>query len=284
MILFASDLDRTLIYSQKMINEYGDRKDIHIAETKDGEPITYITQKAVDLLQQACESSLFVPVTTRTKEQYFRISIINEDIAPKYAITENGGNIWVNGNQSVEWNEVMKSRIGEECLAIKDVAARFGEIQDDTWVKFFREIDGLFAYCIFYEKTAPFEELRLLMEYLKENNWKTVQHGRKMYFVPNCLTKSSAVEYIAEKEDISHIAGAGDSLLDLDIADVADTFISPLHGQIYDSFGDSRKYGDISYTEAQGIEAGEEILENIVDMISQEQLDKETVKGEMRNA
>ncbi|QTA79161.1 Sucrose-phosphatase-like N-terminal domain-containing protein [Desulfonema limicola] len=267
MILFASDLDRTLIYSQKMIKKYGEKNDTYIAETKDGEPVTYITEKSINLLKQAAQTSMFVPVTTRTRTQYSRVFAIHEQISPKYAVTENGGNIWVNEKPLAEWNELIKTRIKEECLAIQEIAKKFKDIQNNNWVKFFREIDGLFAYCVFYKKAAPLKELRLFQDYLQENKWKTVYHGRKIYFVPMCLTKKNAVKHIADKEDINQIVAAGDSVLDLDLADIADTFISPLHGQIYDSYGENNKYKDISYTDKQGIKAGEEILENVVNII-----------------
>ena len=270
MILFASDLDRTLIYSQKMLEKYGKKKDVCIAETKDGEPITFITKTSIDLLKQIAQNSIFVPVTTRTRDQYSRISAIHKQISPKYVITENGGNIWVHEKPVTDWNELMKNRIKEECLSIKELSKKFKEIQNDSWVKFFREIDDLFAYCVFYKQTVPFKELRLLQDYFKQNKWRTVFHGNKMYFVPICLTKGSAVKYIADQEDVNHIVAAGDSVLDLDLTDAASTFISPLHGQIYDSYGENKNYMDISYTDKQGIKAGEEILEMILDIINKE--------------
>lgn len=52
--------------------------------------------------------SYFIPVTTRTIEQFQRITLFQNEIIPEYAITSNGGNILHNGKQDVTWNKEIK--------------------------------------------------------------------------------------------------------------------------------------------------------------------------------
>ncbi len=149
MMMFASDLDRTLIYSQKMIDASEEQPgEIRVAETKDGEVITYITEKTINLLKQLSEKAMFVPVTTRTTEQYSRIDVICKDIMPKYAVTGNGGNILTQGETDTAWHEIMRGKIENECLPIGDAVREFEKIRSDEWVKMSRVADELFFYCV----------------------------------------------------------------------------------------------------------------------------------------
>ena len=51
MILFTSDLDRTLIYSSRMIEAYPVLGRIRIVEKKEGKTISYMSEEAIKLLQ-----------------------------------------------------------------------------------------------------------------------------------------------------------------------------------------------------------------------------------------
>ncbi|OQY60297.1 MAG: hypothetical protein B6245_02115 [Desulfobacteraceae bacterium 4572_88] len=270
MIMLASDLDRTLIYSRRMLDESGENPgDIRVAETKNGEVITYVTERTLRLLGELSRRGLFVPVTTRTTEQYFRISAIADDIRPRYAITSNGGNIFKNGDPDREWHEQVKSRIADECLPLEDAFRKFESIRSDKWVKFSRIADELFFYCVLRMEHAPFEEIDRYAEFLERNNWHTTLHGRKLYFIPNSLSKAGAVAHVAEQEEVSQIITAGDSLLDLDMAEVSDSFISPRHGEVYQLHRDGVADQDMQYTDNYGITASDEILENAIRILDQ---------------
>ena len=60
-------------------------------EVYNGKEISFMTEKAIALLRELSEEMMFVPVTTRTVEQYNRVSLFREEIRPTYAITSNGG-------------------------------------------------------------------------------------------------------------------------------------------------------------------------------------------------
>ena len=69
-MVFCSDLDNTLIYSYK--HEIGsDKKCVEIYQ---GREVSYMTNRSCELLRQVRERMLFVPTTTRTVEQYGRVT------------------------------------------------------------------------------------------------------------------------------------------------------------------------------------------------------------------
>ena len=77
--------------------------------------------------------SYFIPVTTRTIEQFQRITLFQNEIIPEYAITSNGGNILHNGKQDVTWNKEIK-RISVECIERNDILKEFEQIAHKDWV------------------------------------------------------------------------------------------------------------------------------------------------------
>ena len=96
-MIFASDLDQTLIYSQPLerAEELGDR--IITAELIDGKVRSYMSSSSYQLLQKLMTELIFIPVTTRTMQQYNRIHLISQMLKPTYAVTSNGGNILIDG-------------------------------------------------------------------------------------------------------------------------------------------------------------------------------------------
>ncbi len=267
-MLFASDLDRTLIYSEKLIDDSLKKgSNIRLVETKNGEAITFMTEKVIEQLKIISKKGMFIPVTTRTIEQYKRISVFYKEMIPAYSVVSNGGNILINGRLNRQWNEIVKRKMGQMCLALEDVLDQFKEIHSPQWVYKLRVADELFFYCIVDESCIPIGALSSFSKILEKNNWRTVLHGRKLYFLPNCVNKRDAIIYIAEREKIEHIVAAGDSFIDLDMADIANHFISPCHGEIFNSIKDEKSKRMIQFTACSGIMAGDEILENAIKLL-----------------
>lgn len=264
-MLFASDLDRTLIYSEKLIDDSLKKAaNIRLVETKNGEAITFMTEKVIEQLKILSKKGMFVPVTTRTIEQYKRISVFYKEMSPVYSVVSNGGNILINGEVNQKWNKIVKNKMEQMCLALEDVLDKFKEIHSKQWVHHLRVADGLFFYCIINEDCIPIEALSSFSKCLEKDNWRTVLHGRKLYFLPNCVNKRDAITYIAERENIERIVAAGDSLVDLDMADIANHFISPCHGEIFNLVKDEKSKKMIQFTDCSGIMAGDEILDNVI--------------------
>ena len=85
-ILFASDLDNTLIHSYKQKSD----SDICVELYQEREQ-SFMSQNAVSLFRQMIQQKniCFLPVTTRTTAQYQRI-FFPDGYRPKFAFTANG--------------------------------------------------------------------------------------------------------------------------------------------------------------------------------------------------
>lgn len=85
--------------------------------------------------------------------------------------------------------------------------------------------------------------------------------GRKIYAVPQPLTKSAAVREVARRTGAEQILAAGDSLLDADLLHAADRGWRPGHGELADS---GWRAANVEVLEETGIAAGEEILRRLL--------------------
>ena len=133
-MIFASDLDQTLIYSRKSFRAPIEDESIQLIETIDGKEISFISHKTILLLKKLQLHSHFIPVTTRTIKQFQRIALFQNEIIPEYAITSNGGNILHNGKQDGTWNRKVKERLSVECIERNDILKEFGQIAHKDWV------------------------------------------------------------------------------------------------------------------------------------------------------
>lgn len=264
-MLFASDLDQTLIYSHKTFISKEIDEQIRPVEKLDDRFISYMTQNALNALKEIAQRVLFVPVTTRTKLQYRRINFLNYGITHQYAVTSNGGTIFSEGVEDKEWSRlVLEGR--DKCLATQDLIKKFDEISHSSWVlqDSGKLADDLFYYCLIDREKIPVTELAAFKLWASENNWELSVQGRKLYLVPQNVNKKAAIQYIKEKDGISSVVAAGDSLLDLDMLKAADLALAPAHGELYSlylqgTFGLEK----IRFTQKSGIEAAEEILESV---------------------
>ncbi|MGI6120302.1 MAG: HAD family hydrolase [Desulfosporosinus sp.] len=264
-MLFASDLDQTLIYSNRTPINKVEQK-IQPVEKLEDRFISFMTQNALNFLKEISQKIFFVPVTTRTKHQYQRINFWGYDITPEYAVTSNGGTIYSKGKEDREWAQFI-SAARDNCLAPQDLIHKFKEISHSSWVikDSMRLADNLFYYCLIERDKLPLTELDAFKLWASDNNWELSVQGRKLYLVPRNVNKNVAIRYIKEKEGLSRVVAAGDSLLDLDMLKCADFALSPAHGELYSQYLQGiTGLEKIRFTQRSGIEAAEEILENVL--------------------
>ncbi|HUS90181.1 MAG TPA: HAD hydrolase family protein [Desulfosporosinus sp.] len=273
-MLFASDLDQTLIYSHKTFISKEIDEQIRPVERLDDRFISFMTQNALSALKEIAQRVLFVPVTTRTKLQYQRINFLDYDITHQYAVTSNGGTIFSEGVEDKDWSQlVLEGR--DSCLAARDLIDKFNKISHPSWVikDSGKLADNLFYYCLIEREKSPVTELAAFKIWASENNWELSVQGRKLYLVPQNVNKKTAIQYIKEKEGVSRVVAAGDSLLDLDMLKAADLALAPAHGELYSLYLQGISgLEKIIFTQKSGIEAAEEILESVPGSLSKQKV------------
>ncbi|MEJ8634804.1 HAD family hydrolase [Streptomyces sp. MS2.AVA.5] len=260
--LVASDLDRTLIYSSAALQltmPDADAPRLLCVEVYGGKPLSYITETAAGLLPQLAAAGLFVPTTTRTREQYGRIHLPGP--TPEFAICANGGHILVDGVSDPDWQRQVAARLGDECASLDEVRAHLVAAADPAWLLKERVAEDLFAYLVVERALLPDGWVKELAEWAAPHGWAVSLQGRKIYAVPQPLTKSAAVREVARRTGAEQILAAGDSLLDADLLHAADRGWRPGHGELADS---GWRAANVEVLEETGIAAGEEILRRLL--------------------
>ena len=264
-MLFASDLDQTLIYSQRtLINQEIDGQPQPVEWLED-RFISFMTENALSALKEIAQRVLFVPVTTRTKLQFKRINFLGYHISHQYAVTSNGGTIFFEGKEDEDWAQLILAG-RDKCLAAQDLIQKFAEISHTSWVikDSGKLADDLFYYCLIERDKIPLTELAAFKLWASDNHWELSVQGRKLYLVPQNVNKKAAIQYIKKKEGMSRVVAAGDSLLDLDMLKAADLALAPAHGELYSLYLQGISgLEKIRFTQKSGIQAAEEILESV---------------------
>ncbi|MCI5995373.1 MAG: HAD hydrolase family protein [Blautia sp.] len=216
MMVFHSDLDNTMIYSYK--HDIGNEK--RCVEIYQGREISYVTDRTHELLRQVQDRVLFVPTTTRTTEQYRRIDL---GIGPiRYALTCNGGELLVDGQEDETWYQESLVQIRES----RDELARAEKLLEEDLRRSLevRNIRGLF---LFTKSEQPMESVAILRQGLNTGLVDVFSNGTKVYVVPVRLNKGTAVRRFRKKIAADGVIAAGDSEFDLPMLAQADIGFAP---------------------------------------------------------
>ncbi|QDY76574.1 HAD family hydrolase [Streptomyces qinzhouensis] len=256
--LVASDLDRTLIYSAAALELTGPdalAPRLLCVEVYQSKPLSYVTETAAGLLARVAAETVFVPTTTRTREQYGRIRLPGPP--PAYAVCANGGHILVDGVSDPGWQRTVTARLDGECASLAEVRGRLLATADPAWVLKERVAEELFAYLVVDRALLPEGWVKELTDWAEPRGWSLSLQGRKIYAVPKPLTKSAAVREVARRAGTAETLAAGDSLLDADLLLAADRAWRPAHGELAAAGWSGPRVTALPET---GVAAGEEIL------------------------
>lgn len=257
-MMFASDLDRTLIYSHRFFESERISGPVRNVEKFNGKEITFMTEKAIFLLHELAKEMMFVPVTTRTVEQYNRITLFQREISPSYAITCNGGVVLKDGKVDRYWQDHIERKIKSSAISVEDVKRKIEETSDTSWLKSTRVVDQFFVYLVIHSESTPHELMAYYSKWAAEHGWIFSLQGRKVYFIPSFINKWDATQYVADKEGKKRVYTAGDSYLDVCLIEQADFGIIPRHGEA------AVEFGHLGLTEKTGVLASEEIIKTIL--------------------
>ncbi|MGW7520303.1 HAD family hydrolase [Streptomyces sp. NPDC054796] len=268
--LFASDLDRTLIYSAAALGltvPDAAAPRLLCVEVYESKPLSYLTETAAELLTALAARTVFVPTTTRTREQYGRIHLPGPP--PRYAVCANGGHLLVDGESDPAWHARVRERL-TECAPLDEVRAHMlrtasssasaSGVSDGGWVLKERVAEDLFAYLVVDRARLPDTYVKELGDWAAPRGWTVSLQGRKIYAVPRPLTKSAAIAEVARRTGAARTYAAGDSLLDADLLLAADEGWRPGHGELAD---EGWHAPHITALPERGVAAGERILREV---------------------
>ncbi|ODB58251.1 HAD family hydrolase [Paenibacillus polymyxa] len=259
-MIYASDLDQTLIYSKRSLGVPLESPGLLPAEQIDGATSAFISEQALQLLKTLPEDVMFMPVTTRTIEQYRRITVFQTELVPAYAVTSNGGNIIVGGEVDREWNRRIHEQVRRDGAHVEEARQVFGQVLDEDWVVKERFCDELFYAFMIERDRMPLEQVLEKARIMREMGWEVSIQGRKIYLVPAAVNKQAAVEHIRNLTNGGAVVASGDSLLDRCLLDYADYAIAPRHGELYREQLRDKLEVNYRFTEVSGVYAADEIM------------------------
>lgn len=205
-MLFASDLDNTIIHSYKKFI-VGDI----CVEKKDGKELSYVSDEVFALLKLVKNKCEFVPVTTRSIEQYNRIDF---GFVPKYAIVAHGAFLIVDGKLDDDWTTETRNLLNITLPSLKP----------NDLITDIRYVDDFF---IFAKSDEPDKAVLYLESIIQDQNFLICAVHNKVYVMPKKLQKSDAVNRLKNKLAKQFVICAGDSTLDISMLEIADVAIHP---------------------------------------------------------
>jgi hydroxymethylpyrimidine pyrophosphatase-like HAD family hydrolase len=260
-MIYASDLDRTLIYSLNALGLPEDSPGLVPAEIINGTTTSYISEQALSLLLDLSAKAVFMPVTTRTIQQYQRINLFQETIIPDYAVTSNGGNILIKGVVDEAWRAHVGDLVIRHSASSEEVRRTVRSVVREEWIISERYCDDLFYTYVVHRDLLPMDEITHMSDKLHAMGWRVSLQGRKLYVVPAAVNKSDAIIHVRRTVQSEPMVSSGDSLLDKGLLDSADYAIAPSHGEIFAEQQSGLVQSKYVFTRQSGILAGDEILQ-----------------------
>ena len=259
--LVACDLDRTLVYSSAALGltvPDDEAPPLVVAEVLHGEPLSFQTRAAQDMLAVLADVATLVPTTTRTRTQYARIRIPGRP--HPYAVTTNGGHLLVDGVTCPDWARHVADELAQ-AAPLAEIVAHLTRVRDEPWVRKLRVADEMFAYLVIERGQVPVGYVPDLTAWCAQRGWTVSVQGRKVYCVPATLTKSAAVREVARRTDAGDVLAAGDSLLDAELLASADRGVRPAHGELHET---DWRAPHVAVTTRSGVMGGEEIVARLL--------------------
>ena len=113
-MIFASDLDRTLIFSN---NSSELPENFDVIEYRDGGNFGFMESRDLGRLSIISSRLDFVPITSRSIEQLNRIKFDRHGVRFRYAVVDSGFGVYVDGKLDLAWDRHVRSVIDEKSLS-----------------------------------------------------------------------------------------------------------------------------------------------------------------------
>lgn len=255
MVVF-SDLDRSIIYSKKFLQ---DNIDLFEIELYKNENISYISKNTVEKIKDIKKNCYFIPTTTRTIDQFNRIDFKRYGIDFKYAITANGGNILVDGKIDRGYESYIEKKL-KESANIDEVVAAFKIYKNIDGINNLKIAQNLFFYIVVEERLFDIKKIDEFKDFINNLKWDMYVSGRKIYFLPRAIKKSTAIKYICENLGYEETFAIGDSTMDIDMLEFCKNSYVLKHGDILNHINNS----SFTISEDYGFLGTEKILDDVI--------------------
>ena len=213
-IIFASDLDNTLIHSYKHM-----RKGDVCVEMLNGREQGYMSSRVYEQLGRLPQNVELIPLTTRCVSQFERIKL--PEGCFRRALTTNGALLFVDGVCDEDWSSPNRKYAESFMKTFEQLKS---DLENDDKLNVVRIVDDMYFYI---SCSDPMYVDEYMMKYGGTQDIDVMASGRKIYFLPPKINKGYALKRLAEKESDSFVIAAGDSTIDLPMLETADCAVIP---------------------------------------------------------
>ncbi|MBE5812936.1 MAG: hypothetical protein E7314_04705 [Clostridiales bacterium] len=216
-MIFATDLDNTMIFSHRLI--HGAESQVQCVEYYNGKPLTYMTHTSIAKLNSITQKINVIPITTRSIAQFHRIEIFSK---LPIVVVDNGGTIFQKGVAHKDWENHISGILKN--YNFDDVLKIFSTLPGLTLSP--RLVDGKFVFAKSDETDLC---KQILQSKLNTKIWQISFQGKKIYAIPTDISKGNALKFINEQllNNNDPVISAGDSNLDLSMLEYSDYSIVP---------------------------------------------------------
>lgn len=216
MPVLFSDIDNTLIRSHRHACQ-GQKVWV---EYLNGRKQSYMSTQTYDYFRSQNWLKV-VPVTTRTAEQYERLSDLSNELGWEMALICNGALLLINGKEDSSWTEEslrMSIPNRNSYVRVRDEAYK---IFDSSRII---EIPGI----MFYVKTENVDAVyNCLLRKMDSEHIEIHKDSRKVYCFPKTFNKGMAIERLMKRLTLSNCIAAGDSEFDIPMLEKASIALCP---------------------------------------------------------
>ena len=198
------------------IHSYKHKTDDDICiEIYNGREQSFISSRAVELLKEVIKKVLFIPVTTRSIEQYQRIQWL-EGIKPEFAVVSNGANLIHNDNIDKNWRHDTYHYIQPYINELNQQQILLSQNPNFTIC---RIVDDSFLFLKCFDDV----DVESISTELQAQTNLTVQYsGQKIYLFPPKLNKGEALLQLKKLFNPDKVFCAGDSVIDVPMLNLSD--------------------------------------------------------------
>lgn len=256
--MFFTDLDRTIIFSKRFVNDKN-RDSLILVEEKEGRSISFMNSTAFQLLKKIRKNRSFVPVTARKYEEIMRISFIREDV-PEWMICESGRAIYHRGKRLTEWDTMLEKNLNVMQDSIKEAHSKFNDLfkqkyKTRTWhinqEMVMGKTEGL--------SQEQLVELESSTDWFEKKGCLLHIQQRKVYLIPRPISKANAIAFLIQKLKPVCTISAGDADMDAGMFEKTTYAFAPRHHTI------QTMPSHVGISKGNGVDAGEHILSAVIE-------------------
>ncbi len=230
-MIYATDLDRTIIFSNKFLEDC--RDEVVCVEEFENKPISYMTVSSLNAFEKLKENPnlSIIPVTTRSVAQFKRVRPVQDC---EFAVTSNGGTILHYGKVFIPWynhiNNVLLS-YKKDFKKMKVILMNYTEYYEKNP----KLVDNMFFFMKLKDNEEKNQELLDIFDaLLDKSKWEFTLQGLKLYVIPKEISKENALSYLKKYLKADKLIVSGDGKLDIGFLKIGDIRIIPEGSEVLD--------------------------------------------------